>query len=169
MRGWRRSSCPASVRSGERPRDRAPGAGVRRRPHPVLPVLPFAARATGLPLPAHLLGVRRGGHRAPRPSPRRPPGRAPPAALPPAVARRVRSRALMDRRTVLFVVLSAAFLIVWWILFPPQPPTKTPAPRPGETIGKTLPAVPASGAGVSVTPGPAPAVTAAPRSAPSLA
>src|SRR5207245_1725923 len=75
----------------------------------------------------------------------------------------------MDRRTVLFVVLSAAFLIVWWILFPPQPPTKTPAPPPGKTIGKTLPAVPASGAGVSVTPGPAPAVTAAPSSAPSLA
>ena len=45
----------------------------------------------------------------------------------------------MDRRTVLFVVLSAAFLIVWWVLFPPQPPPKAPAGMPpsGETADKT--------------------------------
>jgi len=73
----------------------------------------------------------------------------------------------MDRRTVLFIVLSAAFLIVWWILFPPQTPPKATAPPAGETSEKTEPAPP-SGAGASSTPGPA-AGMAAPSSAPSLA
>src|SRR5206468_2639360 len=170
MRGWRPSSCPASASSGERPRDRAPGAGVLCRPHPVLPVLHFAARAAGLPLPAQLLGVRHTGHRAPRPSPRRSPGRTPSAALPSAVARRIRSCALMDRRTVLFVVLSAAFLIVWWILFPPQPPPKAPAGAApsGETAEKTT-AAPVSGASASDTPASATAGTATASSVPSLA
>ncbi len=35
----------------------------------------------------------------------------------------------MDKRTILFVVLSAAFLVVWWILFPPQSPPKPATPR----------------------------------------
>ena len=72
----------------------------------------------------------------------------------------------MDRRTVLFVVLSAAFLIVWWMLFPPQPPPK--APPPEGTAGKTT-SIPASEAGAAATPGSAPAGTATPTGAPSLA
>src|SRR5437879_5371040 len=138
MRGWRWISCPASDPSGGRPRDRPSGAGIRHRPHPPLPGPHVAAPAAGVPLPAQLLGVRRSGRRGPRSSPGRPPRRGPRAALSPAVARRIRSRALMDRRTVLFVVLSAAFLIVWWILFPPQPPPKAPAgiPASGETEDK---------------------------------
>jgi YidC/Oxa1 family membrane protein insertase len=36
----------------------------------------------------------------------------------------------MDKKTILFVVLSVGFLVVWWILFPPQPP-----PKPGATTG----------------------------------
>jgi len=76
----------------------------------------------------------------------------------------------MDRRTVLFVVLSAAFLIVWWILFPPQPPPKAPAGAPpsGETAEKTT-AAPVSGAGASDTPASATAGTATASSVPSLA
>lgn len=57
----------------------------------------------------------------------------------------------MDKKTVLFVVLSAGFLIVWWILFPPQAPTKPPAPAsPGQ---EAAPSPAAQGA--SDTPGPA--------------
>src|SRR2546425_8038545 len=52
--------------------------------------------------------------------------------------------------TPLFRSLSAAFLIVWWILFPPQPPPKAPAgiPASGETEDKNE-SGPVSGAGRS--------------------
>ena len=35
---------------------------------------------------------------------------------------------MMDRNTVLAIVLSAAVLLLWMALFPPQPPHPTPEP-----------------------------------------
>jgi YidC/Oxa1 family membrane protein insertase len=58
----------------------------------------------------------------------------------------------MDKKTLLFVVLSAAFLIVWWILFPPQAPPKPAAPvaPPGQ---ETAPSPSAPGPAGSPGPG----------------
>jgi len=54
----------------------------------------------------------------------------------------------MDRRTVLFIILSAGFLILWWTIFPPQPPREPmpPSSAPGVT------AEPSPGHGTSATP-----------------
>jgi YidC/Oxa1 family membrane protein insertase len=43
----------------------------------------------------------------------------------------------MDRKTILFIVLSVGFLLVWWTLFPPQPPSrKAPEPSvPSRPVG----------------------------------
>ena len=49
----------------------------------------------------------------------------------------------MDKKTILFVVLSAGFLIVWWILFPPQaPPNPAAPPAPPGQEAATSPAAP---------------------------
>jgi len=56
----------------------------------------------------------------------------------------------MDRRTVLFIILSAGFLILWWTVFPPQPPRETPAPS---SPGSGVTAVPSPGQDASATPG----------------
>lgn len=70
----------------------------------------------------------------------------------------------MDKRTILFVVLSAAFLVVWWILFPPQQSPKPGAPGPanGQAAGQVTPA---PGPGPGTIPGPG---AAAPGGSPSL-
>src|SRR3989338_8775983 len=114
-RGWRRSSWRGSGRFSGKPHDRPRGQRDGPGAHQPLPAFRVAAPAAGLPLPAELLGVQRRRDRAPWPAARPPHGRLAPAALQPAVAGRRRSRALMDKRTILFVVLSAAFLVVWWI------------------------------------------------------
>jgi YidC/Oxa1 family membrane protein insertase len=59
----------------------------------------------------------------------------------------------MDRRTILFIVLSVGFLIAWWTIFPPQPARKTPpqpaaAPAPADRT--------AAAPGESATPGAGP-------------
>jgi len=73
----------------------------------------------------------------------------------------------MDKRTVLFVVLSAGFLIIWWILFPPQAP-KPPSTKPVETGGQAA-TTPAPATGVAATPGPSAAGATTSSSTPSLA
>jgi YidC/Oxa1 family membrane protein insertase len=71
----------------------------------------------------------------------------------------------MDKRTILFIVLSAAFLVVWWILFPPQPAPKPAAPV--QPAGQTaVQGTPAPTPGPGATPA---AATGAPGGAPSLA
>ncbi|OLD66088.1 MAG: hypothetical protein AUI52_05380 [Acidobacteria bacterium 13_1_40CM_2_68_10] len=56
----------------------------------------------------------------------------------------------MDRRTILFIVLSVGFLIVWWTVFPPQPARRTPA-VPTDASGPAAQATP--GPGAAETPG----------------
>ncbi len=57
----------------------------------------------------------------------------------------------MDRRTILFIVLSVGFLIAWWTIFPPQPARRTPSP-------------PINGAEPAARPGPAPGASGTPGS-----
>jgi len=61
----------------------------------------------------------------------------------------------MDRNTVLAVVLSAAVLILWMALFPPQPPPTPPQPpAPANATASTTPGAEGSPGGASApTPG----------------
>jgi len=71
----------------------------------------------------------------------------------------------MDRRTILFVVVSAGFLILWWTIFPPQPARQTQTVRaPGSEPAAQASPGDRAGTGTQTSKSPGPG-----DSAPSLA
>jgi YidC/Oxa1 family membrane protein insertase len=69
----------------------------------------------------------------------------------------------MDRNTILFIVLSVGFLLVWLAIFPPHSAHKTPAPvDAGQAVAQAIPGTPAAAPVAGKTPGPG-------QTAPSLA